>query len=574
MSSTFVLYIVAIVSIVIIIYLIGVIIRKKNDGRIAALEEQKNTLLSLPIAEEIEEVKQLALVGHSLEDFQDWENKWQEIDTELLPAIDGQLEDAQNFNDTFNFVKTSQELTKVETQLQTIQSDLGIISEGLGVLKEQEDKNSARVKYALDLYEELQKTISAQEKAFGPSLPEVSKQLSNIEAEFSEFVALNSAGDPIEAADILERAEEHTIALGQITEKIPDLAKELTETLPEQLEDLETGYAKLLEDNYQFGDQPIESRFQTIRESLSDASDDLANLELDKAESTGLDVQERIDALYDLFEKEIAAHKLVVKHIKVIPDYLAHNKTNNEKLAQELQRLNRQYILDDKDSQSIKNLAKELAKIEADVLPGIVEEQTPEQPFSVLETVYGNTMTNLGRIEQDQLDVLERLKTVEKIEDNSRKELDKDINRLHVIKRFMEKRNLPGIPQEFLSIFFTTSSQLEALMTELDRNRIDIKAVERLSESATKAMGVLEETAYRVVQHATLTEQLLQYSNRYRSFEPNVQTSFDNAFYLFEQNFDYQGAFEEISYALEIVEPGVTDRFVHSYEKTRETIRF
>ena len=33
-------------------------------------------------------------------------------------------------------------------------------------------------------------------------------------------------------------------------------------------------------------------------------------------------------------------------------------------------------------------------------------------------------------------------------------------------------------------------------------------------------------------------------------------------------------SFDKISQALEVAEPGVTNRFVTSYEKTRETIRF
>lgn len=138
----------------------------------------------------------------------------------------------------------------------------------------------------------------------------------------------------------------------------------------------------------------------------------------------------------------------------------------------------------------------------------------------------------------------------------------------------MEKRHLPGIPQDFLSAFFTTSSQLEALMDELSRGRINIEAVSRLSEVATVAIANLEDLTYQVVQNATLTEQLLQYSNRYRSFEAGVQSSFEHALRLFEVENDYQASFDEISYALETVEPGVTDRFVNSYEKTREHIRF
>ena len=48
---------------------------------------------------------------------------------------------------------------------------------------------------------------------------------------------------------------------------------------------------------------------------------------------------------------------------------------------------------------------------------------------------------------------------------------------------------------------------------------------------------------------------------------------FEHALKLFEVDHDYDASLEEISYALETVEPGVTDRFVSSYEKTREQIR-
>ena len=69
-------------------------------------------------------------------------------------------------------------------------------------------------------------------------------------------------------------------------------------------------------------------------------------------------------------------------------------------------------------------------------------------------------------------------------------------------------------------------------------------------------------------------EQLLQYSNRYRSFDEGIQQAFHESLEIFENAFDYQASFEKISQALEVAEPGVTNRFVSSYEKTRETIRF
>ncbi len=70
---------------------------------------------------------------------------------------------------------------------------------------------------------------------------------------------------------------------------------------------------------------------------------------------------------------------------------------------------------------------------------------------------------------------------------------------------------------------------MEALIAELDYKRINIEVVNRLLENATYDMNQLEELAYLIVQNATLTEQLLQYSNRYRSFDESVQKAFNRS---------------------------------------------
>ncbi|MGT2895517.1 septation ring formation regulator EzrA [Streptococcus entericus] len=573
-QSGIILLIVAIILIAIVGYLVSVFVRRKNDGIIAELDKRKEGLMSQPVSDDIEAINQLQLVGQSQEEFDSWKERWAILTTETFKQLEEDIEEAEVFNDTFHFLKVKKSAEAIDAQLKETEAELSNIRQGLVTLKEQEEKNSARVKYALDLYEELQEGISSKESEFGPALTEINKQLSNIQTEFSQFVALNTSGDPLEAAEILERAEEHTIALGQISEKVPGLAKELQDRLADQLDDLETGYAKLLEENYHFGDQPIEQRFQTIREAITAGKNDLAGLELDKAEAGIEDIQARLDSLYELFEKEIAAQREVKRLIRRLPSYLEHVKTNHSKLQEEILRLQQYYILDDADSSTLKGLSRQIEKLEEGSLAHLDDSQLPEEPFSTLETRYSTAVKGLEGIEQEQLSLTTHLKEIDKKEVEARQLMEQSINRLHIIKRFIEKRHMPGVPQEFLSIFFTTSSQVEALMAELDRHRIDIQAVNRLTEASDSAMAKLEETAYTVVQYATLTEQLLQYSNRYRNFDKNVQASFEAALHYFEVEYDYRAAFDEISYALEIVEPGVTERFVTSYEKTREMIRF
>ena len=574
MSSGIILLLVAIVVLVIIAYLVGVIVRKRNDSLIASLEERKQSLFGLPVNEEVEAVKNLHLIGQSQTTFREWNQKWVDLSLNSFSDIENHIFEAEDLNDSFKFISAKHEIDNVESQLNLVEEDINAIREALAVLKEQEEKNSARVKHALDLYETLQASISEKEDNFGSTMPEIEKQLKNIEAEFSQFVTLNSTGDPVEASEVLDRAEEHTIALGQISEQIPAIVAKLEDDFPDQLDDLEQGYRRLLEQNYHFAEKDIEARFQEVRDAIRANSSELVTLNLDRARDENEHIQEKIDSLYELFEREIAAHKAALKDSKIIPDYLAHAKANNEKLEHEIKRLSHKYILNDNENLSLRSFTKNLEEIEQETLPIVEVFDNQDKPFSELQLIFDRTLKTLDAIEEGQMQVFEHVKNIEQIESVARQSLDQYINRLHSIKRYMEKRNLPGIPQDFLSAFFTTSKQLEVLIDELSRGRIDIEAVSRLTDVATAAIANLEEATYQVVQNATLTEQLLQYSNRYRSFEPSVQSSFERALHLFEVDNNYQASFDEISYALETVEPGVTDRFVSSYEKTREQIRF
>ena len=574
MSSGIILLLVAIVVLVIIAYLVGVVVRKRNDSLIASLEERKQSLFGLPVNEEVEAVKNLHLIGQSQTTFREWNQKWVDLSLNSFSDIENHIFEAEDLNDSFKFISAKHEIDNVESQLNLVEEDINAIREALSVLEEQEEKNSARVKHALDLYETLQASISEKEDNFGSTMPEIEKQLKNIETEFSQFVTLNSTGDPVEASEVLDRAEEHTIALGQISEQIPAIVAKLEDDFPDQLDDLEQGYRRLLEQNYHFAEKDIEARFQEVRDSIRANFSELVTLDLDRARDENEHIQENIESLYELFEREIKAHKSALKDSKIIPDYLAHAKANNEKLEHEIKRLSHKYILNDNEKLNLRSFTKNLEEIEQETLPIVEVFDNQDKPFSELQLIFDRTLKTLDAVEEGQMQVFEHVKNIEQIESVARQSLDQYINRLHMIKRFIEKRNLPGIPQGFLSAFFTTSKQLEVLTDELSRGRIDIEAVSRLTDVATAAIANLEDSAYQVVQNATLTEQLLQYSNRYRSFEPSVQSSFEHALHLFEVDNDYQASFDEISYALETVEPGVTDRFVTSYEKTREQIRF
>ena len=574
MSRGLIILIIVIGVLLVLGYVVAVLLRKRNEALLAALEERKEELYNLPVNDEVEAVKNMHLIGQSQVAFREWNQKWVDLSLNSFADIENNLFEAEGYNNSFRFLKAKQAIGNIESQVQLIDEDIKAIRQALSELKEKEEMNSGRVVHALDMFENLQKQVASDPDAYGPALPEIEKQSENIQVEFSKFVTLNSSGDPVEAAEILDTAENHIVALTHIVEKVPAIVKDLQTTLSDQLEDLESGYRKLLESGYHFTETDLEARFQQLHAALKANLANVAALELDNALYENEQIQEEINALYDIFTREIESHKVVEKLVKALPGYLAHAKENNKSLAEEVERLSKIFESKVLKENHLKELEAELTAQELVVEDALNDTSETQKAYSILQEELEAIEERLKEIEDDQIALSETLSKIEKDDTNARQKVNIYANRLHAIKRYMDKRNLPGIPQSFLTIFFTASDNTEALLAELEGRRVNIENVNRLLDILTNDMTELEEETYKLVQYATLTEQLLQYSNRYRSFDDHVQAAFDEALYIFEKEYDYPASFKVISEALETVEPGVTERFVSSYEKTRESIRF
>ena len=574
MSNGLIILIIVIAAALILAYVAAVVLRKRNETLLDNLEERKEKLYNLPVNDEVEAIKNMHLIGQSQVTFREWNQKWVDLSLNSFADIENNIFEAEGYNNSFRFIKAKHAIDNIESQINLVEEDIAAIRDALAELEKQEAKNSGRVLHALELFENLQVKVAEDTEQYGQAVHEIQKQLQNIESEFSQFVTLNSSGDPVEAADILDKTENHILALTHIVEKVPGIVTELTKTLPDQLEDLESGYRKLVEAGYHFVETDIESRFYQLHATINQNHDNIAALELDNAQYENEQIQEEINTLYDIFTREITAQRVVEKLIESLPAYLAHTKENNQQLQSELDRLSKMYLLSDNEDEKVRDLQSELSSLESVVLSTVEDSAESKQAYSLTQESLETIQARLKEIEDEQIILGERLEKIEKDDDNARQKVNIYINKLHTIKRYMEKRNLPGIPKTFMTTFFVASDHTEALLAELEQLRVNIDNVNRLLEDVTGNIHDLENETYHIVQYATLTEQLLQYSNRYRSFDQSIQEAFNKALDIFEHQFDYETSFEVISQALEVVEPGVINRFVTSYEKTRENIRF
>lgn len=139
------------------------------------------------------------------------------------------------------------------------------------------------------------------------------------------------------------------------------------------------------------------------------------------------------------------------------------------------------------------------------------------------------------------------------------------------MKRYVEKRNLPGLPQVYLDKFFATSERVQALFKELNKVKVNIDGVNHLVDVTTEDLSNLKDATDEMVDKARLAEDLMQYANRYKTTNETVAKSISRAYQLFERDRNYAASYEEISVALDAVEPGASERIANVYHNTKMT---
>ena len=173
MSSGLIILIIVIGVLLVLGYVVAVLLRKRNEALLASLEERKEQLYNLPVNDEVEEVKNMHLIGQSQVAFREWNQKWVDLSLNSFADIENNLFEAEGYNNSSVFSKRVIKLIKSRVKITLIEEDIAAIRNALADLEKQESKNSGRVLHTLDLFEELQHRVADHSEEYGQGLSEI-----------------------------------------------------------------------------------------------------------------------------------------------------------------------------------------------------------------------------------------------------------------------------------------------------------------------------------------------------------------------------------------------------------------
>ena len=232
-----------IITLIIIVLLGGfgtIFLTVRNlSKRFDNLKEHLAEIKDMPVAETIDAVKKMHLIGVSQTSLEEWNTKYQQLSDEVV-EIEKDFDELAETINKYTYIKHSKQfLDYIEDRLEDIDVNMKDVYEGVHKLRASEKQNSERIQASVELLDQYAKEINDDDAktTFGVALSEVKKNLILVQQIFDEFEKLNKNGDPIEAAKLIQKAEHELDSLKELMQGVPPLNNELEILFADQLKD-------------------------------------------------------------------------------------------------------------------------------------------------------------------------------------------------------------------------------------------------------------------------------------------------------------------------------------------------
>lgn len=564
-----------ILVIAIIGYIILYYLRNKLEKEIQELNDRKEELMAIPVAEQLHTLKNMELSGQTKRKYESLQAEWQTLQNYKFTDIEAAIVNAEQAVDQWlQLLKAKSDIDDAQDLLDDVQPQMEELNhslEDMFVIIESNDTDHAAL---YERYNEARKSILNHSFEYGPAIETLEKNLNQIEETFATYSELIAQGDYLEARDILSSIDSDLTSLEEILEKIPSMYEEIKTNYEESLDDLRKGYQRMKDSGYHFKKDRIIESIDEVQEQLNEAKAAIKNADLFQAQ-TLMDKSDReIEDLYVLMESEVVAKEFVLKQGHAIEQLLQGTRKENDFVASEIDRIAQSYILHNNEESQIKEATQRLNKA-ANMLQDLQTiDEDSEIIYSDIEDGLKKIRKQTEEISDQQTGLIATLGTLYDREKEAKEHLENYDLTMRNLKRRLEKHNLPGLSDEFYDLFYRTTHQVEELARMLNQVRIDMPAIEQFDLDLSHQFDKLKEETDRIIDNAVLTEYMIQHSNRFRFDYPEIDEAIRQAQHLFYKKYDYDGALAVIEKALRRIDTEAPTQVRRMYHAEKQNTHY
>lgn len=555
------------IVLVVVTAIITYFVRNNYYSQINELDEEKNEVLKRAPYKELEEMAELNITGQSYELRKDIEKKWHDIESVKYPKLENHLFDAEQATDRYRLPESKKSQDAAKEAIQEINADIEDLKEALIGLIEREQANLEKIDQIKKRYHEVRKSLLAYSFSFGPASESFEQKLRKMEADFTNFSEFTVSGDHEEANKIVESLHESIQETEEQMDTIPPLLEKVDNVYGQQLLDLRNGYEQMTENGYLFPEDTIIEDINTLKEDQQAIYDFIRDLKLEKA-SEAMDVlADDIDRLYEKMEKEVETKPLVHDLAEDTKRGIYYLQDENRRLNHVVNRLSQSYVLIHNEPSILARLESQVKECRTDF--DKLNERLTEQsiPYSLVYDALESTFNQLENLNDEYHKVSEYLESYRQEELELKEDMLDMEQSMYEMKRYLENERLPGLPKDYLELFFSTSDRIENLSAELSRSKIQLIEIRKIHKMCQEDVAQLEKMTKEIVWQVELLERTSQRLYRYKDSHKGILETIRYSESLFTEDYDYDTALRLVREKLENVDPGAYKEIVENYEK-------
>ena len=566
-----VIFLISLIIIALVIYL-GVYLFKRHKAKqIEVYQAKVNEITENSLEKELAEISKLNLSGDSLTEFEKVDKDYREIVNRKLPEISELLNDLRELNQHYQFGRTNHELKDVDEKLSGTAAQFEKIKEELKNIRKVTEEHQKAVEELSEKYKDLRKTLLAKSFSFGPSSDRLEEQLGELEQQFNDYTKLMESGDYVKSAKPLSDLQDATAEMEEKVEKIPPIFKNLKSVFPDQLKELNSAVDQLLKAKYVFHED-LKKKLADIQKMVDKNFENLKKVDLKNATKLDEKLTTEIDKVYGEIDQEYRARKVVEKNYNYYQDFVEHAERQEHELLIDLDRLSQNYELTHNEFEDAHDLQVQIQAIRKD-FDNFTKQRSEGVIYSDELKRQKDNIDKLTKIEKKQKEINDGVSNLWKEEKEAQKAVQGFDLEIHRMRRDVEKLNLPGLSREYTDYFFKVSDEIENLDDALGQIQINMDEITKALINTQSDLDVLGDKTKEIIDCATLSEEFLQYANRYRTRYPEVEEAYKKASQLFNKEYNYVDALDTISNAVEEVEPGAYKRITDDYESREQAQR-
>lgn len=559
-----------IVVAILLVYGLIYYFRTQRNKEIKELEQRKDDMMSISIADQLFTLKNMNLTGQTKRKYESLVATWQTITNFQFTEIEAALVGSEQFVEQMNLVRAKNALNQAREILDETEGQVQQLHQELTDLLATEEENQKEYEALLERYQTARKSVMNHSFDYGPAIETLEKNLQYLELNFTKYNEFTANGDHLEGQDMLESLATDLETLEEILSKIPSMYDKIKKEFEDSLDDLRDGYEKMLASRFNFENVNIPEEIDRIQEQLNEAKNKIKNADLVEAKTLMDKADREINSLYDYLESEILAKEYVNGHIQQLRSQFEMVTENNRYARIEVDRISQSYILHNNEVDQVNDLTERI-RLEYQKFKEITSALDSNQAvFTNVESQMRKLNKSIEEISDQQTQLVKSLSGLTGREKEAKSNLDLYELDMRNMKRKLEKNHLPGLHETYYQQFYKITDQIEILSQQLNRVRIDMSQIDELELQLQQGLDDLETMTEEIIDSAMLTEYMIQHSNRFRYDFPEMDQAIREAQYFFHQEYRYREALATIEKALRRIDPDAPTQVRRMYHQEKQ----